>query len=213
VTIYLPRAFDERDLAHLDALAADHPLASLISVIDHEPFVSQAPLLYSRRGNAVELVGHLARANPQAGRRGRVLALYSGPQAYVSPTWYPDKREQARVPTWNYVVAHLSGEIEPFDDEESLAGVVERLSALHESRVGGGWRFDPDNAAERAQLRGIVGFRIAVDRIELKAKLSQNHPAANRGAVIARLEAAGTDDGRGVARWMRSVAPTSTQGA
>jgi transcriptional regulator len=213
MTLYLPRAFDERDLAHLDTLAAGHPLASLISVVDGEPFVSQVPLLYSRRGNDVELFGHFARANPHAGHRGRVLALYSGPQAYISPTWYPDKHEQARVPTWNYVVAHLSGAIDTFDDEPSLSGMVQRLSSLHEARVGGGWHFDPHDGAERAQLRGIVGFRIAVDRIEFKAKLSQNHPAANRDAVIARLDATATDAGRGVAAWMRALAPKSTEGA
>jgi transcriptional regulator len=213
VSLYLPRAFDERDLAHLDMLAADYPLASLVSVVEGEPFVSQVPLLYLRRGSEIELRGHFARANPHSRYPGRVLALYTGPQAYVSPSWYPDKAEQARVPTWNYVVAHLSGVMATFDDEASLAGLVEQLSLVHEARAGSDWRFDRHDEAQSVQLRGIVGFHIKVDRVELKAKLSQNHPPANRDAVVARLESAGGDDARDVAGWMRAVAPTSIEGA
>ena len=213
MSLYLPRAFDERDLAHLDALAAAYPLASLVTVVEGEPFVSHVPLLYARDGTQVELRGHLARANPQWRHGGRVLTMLHGPQAYVSPSWYPDKVEQARVPTWNYVVAQLSGVMHTFDDGASLASLVAELSAVHEATAGSDWRFDPDNEAERSQLRGIVGFRIAVDRIELKAKLNQNHPAANREAVIARLDASAHTPARDVARWMRAVERARTEGA
>lgn len=211
MSLYLPRAFDERDLAHLDALAAAYPLASLVTVVDGEPFVSHVPLLYARDGTQVELRGHLSRANPQWRHGGRVLAVFNGPQAYVSPSWYPDKAEQARVPTWNYVVAHLAGTMATFDDEASLSALVGELSSRHEAAVGGGWRFDPANPAERSQLRGIVGFRIAVDRVEVKAKLNQNHPPANRDAVATRLDACGSDAARDTARWMRAI--PATEGA
>ncbi|TZF90537.1 FMN-binding negative transcriptional regulator [Cognatilysobacter lacus] len=204
MTLYLPRAFDERDLSRLDALAVEHPFATLVTVVDDEPFVSHVPLLYSRDGNRVELRGHVARANPQWRGGGRALAVLHGPHGYVSPAWYPDKLEQARVPTWNYVVAHLSGALNTFDDEASLAQLVGELSERHEAAVGSDWRFNPGVDAERVQLRGIVGFRLVVDRLALKAKLNQNHPPRNREAVAARLEAL-DDSARGVARWMRAV--------
>lgn len=209
MSLYLPSAFDERDLARLDVLAAAHPFASLVTVDDGEPGISHVPLLYRRDAGRVVLTGHLARPNPQAGHRGRALAVLHGPQAYVSPTWYRDKDELARVPTWNYVVAHLAGPIEWFDDERALAELVGQLSQTHEARIGSDWRFDFDNAAERVQLRGIIGFRIAVDRIGMKAKLSQNHPAANRRSVIDQLDASGDPGGRAVAEWMRASLATS----
>ncbi|HZX80245.1 MAG TPA: FMN-binding negative transcriptional regulator [Lysobacter sp.] len=213
MNLYLPRAFDERDLARLDALAAAHPFASLVTVGDGEPSISHAPVLYAREGERIELTWHLARANPQSRHRGRVLAVLHGPQAYVSPGWYPDKAEQARVPTWNYVVAHLSGDVQAFDDEASLIRLLDRLSSVHEAQAGGDWRFDPANAAERAQLRGIVGFRLVVDRIEFKSKLSQNHPVANRRAVIDRLAASARGADRDLADWMRPTLDPQTEGA
>ena len=213
MSLYLPRAFDERDLARLDALAAAHPFASLVSVDDGTPCVSHAPVLYARDGERIELTWHLARANPQSRHRGRVLAMLHGPQAYVSPGWYTDKAEQARVPTWNYVVAHLSGDVEAFDDHDSLIRLLDGLSATHEARVAGDWRFDAANPAERVQLRGIVGFRMCIDRVEFKSKLSQNHPVANRVSVIERLAASSRADDRDVAEWMRHTLESQTEGA
>lgn len=213
MTLYLPRAFDERELSRLDALAAAHPFATLVTVTDAAPCVSHVPVLYGRDGDAIELRGHLARPNPQVRHRGRALAILHGPHAYVSPTWYTDKAEQARVPTWNYVVAHLSGELEWFEDDDALGQLLTELGDWHEARVGGDWRYDADNPAERVQLRGIVGFRLRVDGIEFKAKLSQNHPLANRHAVIDRLAASGEADARAVAACMRGTLEPTHEGA
>jgi transcriptional regulator len=204
VSLYAPRAFASRDLALLDELADRHDFASLVTVVGGQPFASHIPLTYRREGERIEVTGHLARANPQSSFEGAALLMVHGPHAYISPTWYPDKADQARVPTWNYAVAHLSGRLERFDDEASLAALVGALSDRHEARAGGDWRFDFDAPAERAQLRGIVGFRLHVERIEFKLKLGQNHPLANRHAVIARL-AAGDDDARAVARLMQTT--------
>ncbi|WP_133501560.1 FMN-binding negative transcriptional regulator [Cognatilysobacter terrigena] len=212
MTLYLPRAFDERDLARLDALAASHPFATLVTVDDGAPCVSHLPVLYRRDGDSIELRGHLARPNPQSRHRGRALAILQGPHAYVSPTWYTDKAEQARVPTWNYVVAHLSGELTWFDDDASLGCLLTALGDIHEARAGGDWRYDASNEAERVQLRGIVGFRLVVDRVEFKAKLSQNHPLANRHAVIDRLAASSDAGDRDVAGWMRATLEPTHEG-
>lgn len=204
MSLYAPRAFASRDLAQLDALADRYDFASLVTLVEARPFASHVPVTYTRNGDRIEVTGHLAKANPQARHDGDALLMLHGPHAYVSPTWYPDKAEQARVPTWNYAVAHLQGRLERFDDEASLAPLIAALSARHEARAGGDWRFDFEAPAERVQLRGIVGFRLHVERIDFKLKLGQNHPPANREAVIARLEA-GDAAARDVARLMRAT--------
>lgn len=203
MSLYTPSAFASRDLAQLDALGERHDFASLVTVADGLPFASHVPVMLDREGGEVVVTGHLARANPQASRRGSGLLMLHGPHAYVSPSWYPDKAAQARVPTWNYVVAHLSGRLEFFCGEAELADIVAALSARHEARAQSHWRFDPEAPAERAQLRGIVGFRLHVGHFELKLKLSQNHPQANRRAVIDRL-AGGDAPAREVAALMRA---------
>lgn len=163
--MYLPRAFAEHDLAALDRLAASDSFITLITLHDGLPTVSHLPVLYRRDGDHVELIGHWARPNPQARHAGPALAIFHGPHAYVSPSWYPDKEEAARVPTWNYAVAHLHGTLETFDDEASLAGVVDGLTREHEAAVGRDWRFEFDRDDHRSQLRGIVGFRFAAQRM------------------------------------------------
>ncbi len=205
--MYLPRAFAETDLAALDRLAAADSFISLITVHDGLPTVSHLPVIYRRHGDSIVLVGHWARPNPQARHAGHALAIFHGPHAYVSPSWYPDKDEAARVPTWNYAIAHLHGTLEPFEDEDSLADVVDTLSRHYETSVGSDWRFDPERDDQRRQLRGIVGFRLRVERIEMKFKLSQNHPLANRQSVTAHLDAIERDDTRAVAALMRERMP------
>ena len=200
--MYTPSAFAETDLATLDALALTHPFATLITIADGAPFVSHLPVLCRRDGAAVELRGHWSRANPQWRHTGDATLILHGPSAYVSPSWYPDKEAAARVPTWNYAVAHLHGPLEVFDDEPGLAAIVSDLSDHFEATVGQHWRFEPGRDDHRTQLRGIVGFRLVPTRIELKFKLNQNHPPANVDAVASALATRG-DAEREIARLMR----------
>lgn len=186
--MYTPRAFAEHDLAGLDWLVARDPFATLVTCgADGLPLVSHLPVLYERTGERVVVEGHWARANPQATHAGPALLVVHGPHHYISPGWYPDKAEAARVPTWNYAAAHLHGTLQVLHDEATLGSIVRRLGERFETQVGGGWRYDHDDPRERSQLRGIVGFRFEPDRIELKFKLSQNHPAANIEGAIAGL--------------------------
>lgn len=205
--MYAPRAFVETDLACLDALFAADPFVTLATVgADGTPFASHVPVLYRRDDERVLLEGHWARPNPQARLGERALVIAHGPHAYVSAGWYPDKEEAARVPTWNYAVAHLSGTLERFEDEDALADLVSRLSDRFEARAGESWRFEPGREDHRRQLRGIVGFRLMPERIELKFKLNQNHPVANREAVAARLAGMDDPDARAIAAMMRDRA-------
>ncbi|MFT3806442.1 FMN-binding negative transcriptional regulator [Arenimonas sp.] len=200
--MYTPRHFTGDDLKELDRLAREHPFATVITVAGGAPFVSQLPLLYQRRENEVLIRGHWSRANPQWRHDPRATVLLQGPQAYVSPSWYPDKESAARVPTWNYVVAELVGSLEIVEDEAGLASIVSDLSDRFEAEAGSDWRFEFEREDQRRQLRGIVGFLFRPERIDLKLKLSQNHPLANRIAVSDAL-ASGDHNQRAIAERMR----------
>ncbi|HSX60184.1 MAG TPA: FMN-binding negative transcriptional regulator [Tahibacter sp.] len=202
--MYLPRAFAETDPAALDALFARDSFVTLITVRDGEPAVSHLPVLYRREGERIEIRGHWARPNPQSAHAGPALLIVNGPHAYVSPSWYLDKEEAARVPTWNYAIAHLHGVLERHDDTDFLAGVVADLSAQHEASVGRDWQFERDRDDHVSQLRGIVGFRFVVERSVLKFKLSQNHPDGNRRAVARELAAQPREASREIALLMQA---------
>jgi transcriptional regulator len=214
--VYVPRAFAETDLAALDALAAGYPFATLVTIAEGAPYVSHLPVLYRRDGNDVEFRGHWSRANPQWRHAPAATLILHGPHAYVSPGWYPDKEEQARVPTWNYAVAHVAGDLQRLEDEADLAAIVDDLSVRFEGGVHAAdpthapWRFEFERDDIRSQLRGIVGFALRPTRIELKFKLNQNHPAANAAAVAAQLER-GTEEQRAVAALMRARLASRTE--
>jgi len=201
--MYTPRAFVETDLVALDRLIERDAFVTLVTVADGVPCVSHLPVLYAREGDRIVIEGHWAKPNPQARHAGPALLIVHGPHAYLSPGWYVDKEEAARVPTWNYAVAHLHGVLELTDDTAELASIVDRLSQLNEARVGNDWRFEHDRDDHVRQLRGIVGFRFTVERVELKFKLSQNHPAANVEGAATALRQLGGEDNQAVSELMR----------
>jgi transcriptional regulator len=202
--MYSPRAFAETDLTALDALIARDPFVTLItSDADGNVEVAHLPVLYRREGERVLIEGHWARANPQASHGEQAVMVVHGPHSYVSPSWYPDKQAAARVPTWNYAIAHLHGRIQRFDDTASLAQLVTRLSDRFEPTVDADWRFEAERRENVAQLRAIVGFRFEPVHVELKFKLSQNHPVANVEGVIAAFERLGGANRTEVAALMR----------
>ena len=138
-------------------------------------------------------------ANPQA--RGAVpgvqaLAIFQGPDAYITPSWYATKRENGKVvPTWNYVAIHAHGPVEFFDDAERLRDVVTRLTEREEQARAEPWAVS-DAPAEfiDGMLKGIVGFALPIARLEGKWKMSQNRPAQDRAGVVAGLEQQGRED-------------------
>jgi transcriptional regulator len=188
--MYLPRRFAETDLAELDRLVARDAFATLVTV-DAEglPFASHLPVLYARDGGTVRFSGHWARPNPQARHDGPALLVVHGPHAYISPSWYAD--QDGQVPTWNYAVAHIGGRLERSEDPALLQALVAELAAKYEGPLGSGWQPAYGSAALAQDLRGIVGFTLQAERIELKFKLNQNHPAANVEGAAAALERSG----------------------
>ncbi|WP_313316586.1 FMN-binding negative transcriptional regulator [Stenotrophomonas sp.] len=197
-------AFAETDLHWLDRLLDRDPFVTLLTTgADGLPELTRLPVLYRRQGRQIALIGHWAKANPQSRYSGRAKVLVNGPQGYVSASWYPDKESAARVPTWNYAAAELVGELHRFDDAAALAQLLSDTSDFYEARVGQDWRFEPERDDHRPSLRAIVGFRLDVQQIQIKLKLSQNHPQANQLAVIEALSALDTPDARELAQWMQ----------
>ena len=208
--MYRPKAFDvtELDDLHL-AIEASGP-AHLVSVTPTGLTASVVPMLLDRgSGEHGALVGHLARANPhwrQAGRDVETMAIFAGPDAYVSPSWYATKQETGKVvPTWNYEVVHAYGELVVHDDPSWVGALVRRLTDRHEAGRREPWSVDDAPADFVAvQLRAIVGIELRLTRIEGKRKLSQNRPEADVAGAIAGL-AGGTPAERQVAERMREA--------
>ncbi|HEY6484573.1 MAG TPA: FMN-binding negative transcriptional regulator [Steroidobacteraceae bacterium] len=188
--MYIPSYFRETDLTRLDWLAANDAFGTLISVLGAAPFATHLPVLYRREADQVKLTGHWARANPQwqSIEGQRVLFIFHGPHGYISPRWYTEP--QNNVPTWNYATAHLYGEIRLVQEPDKLRGIVTALADQYERHAQSPWRLA--DAHGQDQLRGIVGFELVVQSIELKFKLNQNHIAANVAGAIAGLRSEGS---------------------
>ncbi|AIF47497.1 FMN-binding negative transcriptional regulator [Dyella japonica] len=192
--MYQPAHFKVADSDQLHALMRAYPFATVVTNGEGGLAANHLPL---------ELVdgklhGHVARGNELSGIDGvEVLVIFRGPDGYVSPNWYPSKRETHReVPTWNYAVVHVHGRLRTVSDAAWLRQLLERLTDRHEAGQPEPWRVSdaPEDHIEK-MLRAIVGLEISIDRIEGKFKLSQNHPAANRAGVLAGLgERAGRGD-------------------
>jgi transcriptional regulator len=201
--MYNPPHFTSTDLNWLDWLAEAHPFGTLVSQVEGAPFASHLPVLYQRTEGQVTLTGHWARPNPQwrdiEGQR--VLFLFQGPHAYISPRWYTDSPKQ--VPTWNYVAAHVYGTIRLINEGPELEQVVVRLAQEFESGADTPWRFADSDPANRARLKGIVGFELRSQSVQVKLKLNQNHPTANVAGVIAGLRDTGSEEAAAVAALMQ----------
>ena len=206
--VYLPPHFTETRPEMLTAHLELYDFALLVTHGPNGMVASHIPFLVERRGGVLHLLGHLARPNPQVtdlSRGGEALAIFSGPHAYVSPRWYASA---PAVPTWNYADVHAYGTATAIDDAEWLRGFLHRLAERHEAGSATPWRMEDQPAAYMsAMLKGIVGFDIAVTRLEGKFKLSQNRPVADRPRIIAALEAVGAAEGVAVARLMRQREP------
>lgn len=188
--MYTPRHFAMDEVADQHALIDACDFGVIVSAGPDGFFATHIPMMLARdEGKYGTLYGHVARVNPHAGLFGReALAVFSGPHAYVSPTWYSDRT--TNVPTWNYAAVHCTGvpQLPGGDQIEHLRLMVAR----YEGARPNGWNIDELKAEMRESLpRGIVTFRMEIARIEGKAKLSQNKPRGERERVIEGLKAAG----------------------
>lgn len=206
--MYLPSAFRQDDLAELHAQMQASPFALLTSAGAAGVQASHLPLLLAPdEGEFGTLYGHFARANPhwrdlQGG--AEALAVFSGPDAYISPGWYPAKAEHGKVvPTWNYIAVHARGPVELIEEPERLLQIVSRLSDQHESGRERPWAVsDAPREYIDSMLRAIVGFALPIRRLEGKWKLGQNRSAADQAGVRDGLAASTSPGDRELAARM-----------
>jgi transcriptional regulator len=201
--MYIPKWFEESDQAKLFDFIEANSFGLLVSTLAGGLFATHLPLLVEREhGSDGQLLGHMARANPQwselAGQE--VLAVFSGPHAYISPTWYETENV---VPTWNYVAAHVYGKCEIIDDEQATAEIVEDYVSTYELSMPRPWTIDRGTPFFQKLVKMVVGFRIEISRIEGKWKLGQNHAADRRQRVARQLALDESDDAQAIASLMR----------
>jgi transcriptional regulator len=203
--MYIPPHFEERDVSVLHALIRSHPLGTWVVHsagrlnVNHLPFVLDAAA-----GPFGTLRGHVSRANnvwKVAAEPAPSVVVFQGPQAYITPGWYPAKQEHGKVvPTWNYAVVHAHGTPRVIDDAEWLRQHVTALTSEHEASRELPWAVsDAPASFIDAMVRGIVGIEIPIDTLEGKWKASQNRSVADRRGVVAGLIEAGSEESREMA--------------
>jgi transcriptional regulator len=207
--MYVPKHFEETRVETLHELIRAHPLAALVTLTadglnaNHLPFeIDPEPAPFGT------LRGHVARANAlwrSVPGELEALAIFQGPEVYISPSWYPTKQETGRVvPTWNYAVVHAYGRLRAIDDRRWLREFVERLTNRHEARRPNPWQVT-DAPADYldAQLGAIIGLEMPISRLVGKWKASQNRPARDQDGVVAALVQEGSESAASMADLVR----------
>jgi transcriptional regulator len=202
--MYIPAAFAETDQAKLHDFIETNSFGLLVSQVDGAPFASHLPFLLDRQsGPHGCLIGHMARANPQWEQADgqTVLAVFSGPHAYISPTWYEAENV---VPTWNYVAVHAYGKMQAVEEPAALLQIVKDFVAYYEGTMPQPWTLNGQSEFVGRLLRQIVGFRIEITRLEGKWKLNQNQPEERREKVAAVLQKQPADNPQAIAAMMKA---------
>ena len=205
MSLYIPAHFSVGDRAAIARLIHDHPFATLITPAPAEPLVTHLPLIHladcEPHGT---LLGHFARANPhwQSAAAAESIAIFHGPHAYVSPSWYAEPA--GAVPTWNYAVVHAHGTMQLAQDAAATRAVLDLMIHRYESGRPAPWQLGLDADRLHAMVNAIVGFRLRVRRIEAKFKMSQNRSLVDRERVAAALAGEQHADAAATAAWMRA---------
>jgi transcriptional regulator len=215
--MYLPKHFEQPDASAMAQLLALHPLATLAWQSGDGLTAEHLPLMWDRGagdGTHGTLRGHVARANPlwREAAGAEVLAVFQGPQAYVTPSWYPSKAATAKVvPTWNYAVVHAQGKLRVIEDAAWLRALVGRLTDTHEASHAHRWQVDDAPGDYIAQMLGaIVGIEVEVTRLQGKWKVSQNRSAGDRAGVVAGLDSLAREQALAMAALVRGGGAAGT---
>ena len=211
--MYVPPYFVQHDPWILQSFVRANSFAALVSAGDDgAPVASHLPLLLDEeRGAQGTLVGHLARANPQWRQLAdqTVLAVFSGPHAYISPTWYAEELAadgtQHVVPTWNYTAVHVYGVCRLEHDINATLAILDRYVEFYERGAPAPWKFAADTSFARRLAEQVVGFQIEITRWEGKWKLGQNHPPERRARTAAALASQDDADSQAIAALMRET--------
>jgi transcriptional regulator len=201
---YQPRHFKVEDRETALALMQSAPLATVVSVHAGEVEFSYLPLVARRRDEAIVLLGHLARANPHWRHwtpDTRLTAIFHGPDSFVSPSWYATRE---MVPTWNYIVVHAAGRVTTTDDSVHKERILKALIDAHDPPYRERWDGELSESYREGHKSHIIGFELAVERIEAKFKLSQNRLPADHAGVLAAMEQGGAAQ-QALGAWMREL--------
>jgi transcriptional regulator len=192
--MYNPTHFAEADPATLHALMRAHPLGAWVMHDGQQLVANHVPWLLNAEAGVLQ--GHVARANPAwrlCAEGAPCLVIFQAEQSYITPSWYPSKREHGKVvPTWNYAVVHAHGRARAIDDAAWVHANVQALTSQHEARETKPWQVSdaPTDYIEQ-MLKAIVGIEIVIERLEGKWKVSQNRAQADKAGVAAGLQARG----------------------
>ena len=203
--MYIPEHFKETNSERISDLIRGNSFGMLVTAPDGAPFVSHLPFIFDHAvGSKGKLLCHMARANPQwqhFSSCGDVLAVFQGPHAYVSPSWY----SSPGVPTWNYAVVHLRGKPRLIESESELEILIERLTHVYESHMPSPWKPNLAGEIRTKLLNKIVGFEIDITDIQSKFKLSQNRSPEEQQSVVEKLGKSGNQTEVAVANLMSGV--------
>jgi transcriptional regulator len=202
--MYVPELFEMKDREVLLDFIQKNSFAILVSQKDGKLLATHLPLLLDKNiGPQGYLYGHMARANPHWKEiDGEVLVIFSGPHIYISPSWY---EETEAVPTWNYITVHVYGNFHLINDRSDLLKILQNLINFYESSLPKPWNIAmaPSDYIHKL-LKGIVGFKIEITRIEGKWKISQNQSVERQRKVIAALEKYGGENAIKIAELMKA---------
>ena len=193
--MYNPQRFKSTDMNEAFDLMDRNPFATMITVVEGKPTLSHLPLTPKRVGDSIELIGHLARANPhwKSFLSSQAMVIFHGPHTYVTPKWYAEND----VPTWNYLTVHIAGKIELIENYDGIVECLRELTTHVERHWPSGWDFFiPDDLVGDILTKTIVGFKIKVDEISFKKKLSQNRTPADCAGILKGLETRNDDNSR-----------------
>ena len=211
--MYIPRANEEKRVPVMHRLMAEHPLASLVTLGSSGLFATHLPVVIEQDGSEFGVLkGHISRANTQTKDLVAdvdALAIFAGPQHYISATWYPGKLEDGEeVPTWNYAVVHAYGPLRMIEDAVWMRAHLESLTNTHEAASPVPWRVsDAPESFLRTQMNGIVGLEMPIRRLEGKWKMSQNRNERDRAGVLEGLASLQTPESRVIAEMVEAAAP------
>lgn len=199
--MFIPAHFNITDKALAYDIMKEHSFATLISQHNGLPFATHLPLILNEDNSY--LYGHFARPNPQWKdiKDQVVLAIFHGPHCYISPSWYETNKA---VPTWNYVTVHVYGEVELLEDEQELMNSMHDMVAKYETPDSSYSLQDVDAEFLSNMNKGVQGFKIKINKVEGKAKLSQNHSLQRKELVVNQLEQISNTDEKQIASLMKA---------
>ncbi len=206
--MYLPKHFSVEDPAVLAQLISEYPLATIVGNVDGCLEINHLPLMLST--DRTKLYGHVARMNPltkvASSSNTSVTAIFNGPNAYITPSWYPTKQESGKVvPTWNYAAVHAEGSIKLIDDPQWIRAHVSQMTQIHEPTYESTWKLeDAPEEYVQTMLKAIIGIEIKIEKFIGKFKLSQNRAAQDYDAVAEKLSKSPKEALREMLQYMRA---------